>query len=187
MSRPQFDLGITVSAASYFVHLAGGALRKYRLVKYLYFLDREALKRWGFPVTNDSYDAMKNGPVPSHISMLADGKVCEDLWSEYFSHDESMVRLEKTDPDFDYLSEAETGLVKEISETYRDVGDQEFKDLCHNLPEWTDPGELERSEISFDELMKNIIQNSDQRETMINELEYDGYCERLFQAYSSSR
>ena len=38
-----------------------------KLIKMLYFLDREALLRWGRPVTTDRYVSMDNGPVVSRI------------------------------------------------------------------------------------------------------------------------
>ena len=159
------------------------------MVKYLYMLDRRALERWGFPVTNDSYDALENGPVPSRVHDLVVGDEQENLWSEYFSRDESadVVRLEKSDPEFGFLSEAEMGLVKEISEEFSGKSNDELRGIFHDLPEYKDPGEGERVRIGFEELMENIISDPVQRKTVIDELEYEGYFEGLLQTYSSSR
>ncbi len=41
-----------------------------KLIKLLYLADREALARWGRPITTDTYVAMKHGPVLSYILNL---------------------------------------------------------------------------------------------------------------------
>ena len=116
MNKPKFDIKCTVSAAAYFVSLAGGVLDMYKMVKFMYILDRESLKRWGYFVTNDTYYGMKHGNVPSMIYGLIKGTEKDDLWNGYFEYKEpkNEVRLVKDDPYFDYMSDAEMELVEEI-------------------------------------------------------------------------
>jgi uncharacterized phage-associated protein len=56
--------------AALVLRMAGGRLKHLALIKLLYRLDREALRRWNFPVTTDRYFSMKYGPVTSKIYNL---------------------------------------------------------------------------------------------------------------------
>lgn len=47
--------------------LAGRPVNYMALIKLLYKADREALRRWGLPITTDKYVSMAKGPVTSHI------------------------------------------------------------------------------------------------------------------------
>jgi len=59
-----------------------------KLIKMLYFLDREALLRWGRPVTTDRYVSMANGPVVSRIYDLIREEPApgtDPIWHHYIS------------------------------------------------------------------------------------------------------
>jgi len=47
------------------VYLANKDQRQYWILKTIYLADKEHLKRYGRMISNDSYRAMKQGPVPS--------------------------------------------------------------------------------------------------------------------------
>src|SRR5947209_17144171 len=66
----RFDERRATEAAARFLKLRGGRMKYLKLIKLLYFLDREALLRWGRPVTTDRYVSMYNGPVVSRIYNL---------------------------------------------------------------------------------------------------------------------
>ena len=63
----RFNERRATEAAARFLRLRGGRMSYLKLIKMLYFLDREALLRWGRPVTTDRYVSMANGPVVSRI------------------------------------------------------------------------------------------------------------------------
>src|SRR6266545_1760337 len=63
----RFNERRATEAAARFLKLRGGRMSYLKLIKMLYFLDREALLRWGRPVTTDRYVSMDNGPVVSRI------------------------------------------------------------------------------------------------------------------------
>ena len=50
----RFNERRATEAAARFLKLRGGRMKYLKLIKLLYFLDREALLRWGRPVTTDS-------------------------------------------------------------------------------------------------------------------------------------
>jgi len=57
-------------AAARFLHLADDHLNYMVLIKLLYLADREALVRWGRPITFDTYYTMKYGPMLSNVHDL---------------------------------------------------------------------------------------------------------------------
>ncbi len=63
----RFNERRATEAAAKFLKLRGGRMSYLKLIKLLYLLDREALLRWGRPVTTDRYVSMDNGPVVSRI------------------------------------------------------------------------------------------------------------------------
>lgn len=59
----QFRPEKTLEALVYVVEQ--GCSDMYAVLKMLYFADKEHLSRYGWPITGDTYVAMKSGPVPS--------------------------------------------------------------------------------------------------------------------------
>lgn len=63
----RFNERRATEAAARFRKLRGNRMSYLKLIKLLYLLDREALLRWGRPVTTDRYVSMDNGPVVSRV------------------------------------------------------------------------------------------------------------------------
>ncbi len=113
-----------------------------KLVKLLYLLDREALLRWGRPVTTDRYASMPKGPVVSQILNLIreEPEPGEGLfWQRYISRPDGYeVELLEQPPD-DELSRSESDLIQEIFTRYGRLDRWTLVRLTHDLPEWKDP------------------------------------------------
>src|ERR1039457_6692110 len=62
-----FNEAKATQAATQFLRLRGGRISYIKLIKLLYLADREALIRWGRPITTDCYVSMDVGPVVSRI------------------------------------------------------------------------------------------------------------------------
>jgi uncharacterized phage-associated protein len=111
--------------------------------KLIYLVDREALVRWGMPLTGDRYVSMERGMVLSETYDLSKRKfVQERLWDNFISEPNHRHELGLlADPDIDELSEDEIALIDEI---YGQYGHQSTKQLIdrvhHALPEWVDVG-----------------------------------------------
>ncbi len=113
-----------------------------KLIKLLYFVDREALIRWGRPITFDWYYSLPHGPILSFTLNL----INEDpepngptYWHNFISerrvHEVELLR----DPPMDQLSDAEKALISEMFERLGHMDQWELRDLSHKLPEWRDP------------------------------------------------
>jgi hypothetical protein len=59
-----------VQALNYFALQNGGEIDKLHSLKLVFFADRYHLRKYGRPITNDQYWAMRLGPVPSGVKDL---------------------------------------------------------------------------------------------------------------------
>jgi uncharacterized phage-associated protein len=113
-----------------------------KLVKLLYLVDREALLRWGRPVTTDRHVSMPKGPVVSQIYELIVGGSppgIQTYWHDYISAPENFEVSLCRDPGDDELSPAEESLLSEVFAEHGGKNRWELVRFTHDLPEWQDP------------------------------------------------
>jgi len=111
-----------------------------KLIKLLYIADREALARWGRPITTDSYVAMKHGPVLSCVlNLITDPDRDETFWAKHISEPEQFSVKLKAETPGDQLSEAEDELLDEVSAKFGHLNRWKLVDMVHTFPEWKDP------------------------------------------------
>jgi len=108
----KFDIE-TAKAAILYISRELGRADLIRLFKMLYFAERNHLAKWGELIVNDTYIAMKNGPVPSIIydlfkNIRGDGfrdKKYDTFYNAFTVEDGyNVIPLEF--PDMDHLSRA---------------------------------------------------------------------------------
>src|SRR6266700_2113944 len=90
--KQMFNETKATQAAAQFLRLRGGGMSFIKLIKLLYLADREALIRWGRPITTDSYVSMDNGPVVNRMySLIRDEPApsCVNIWSRFISDAEN--------------------------------------------------------------------------------------------------
>jgi uncharacterized phage-associated protein len=126
--------------AARFLSAAGRRLPYMSLLKFMYITDREALRRWGMPVTNDRYVSMKLGPVLSGVyDLLVVPSEAPTYWHRHISSPENYEVALLHDPGDDQLSTAEDSLVDEIFAAYGTQTQWQLSDLTHEFREWQDP------------------------------------------------
>ncbi|HVZ17446.1 MAG TPA: Panacea domain-containing protein, partial [Terriglobales bacterium] len=158
-------------AAAYFLKLRGGQIHYIKLIKLLYLADREALLRWGVPITTDRHVSMDNGPVTSRILNLITDDRPKPIWEKYISAPlgDYEVRLLQEAPT-DRLSRAEEKLMDEI---FKEYGHLNRWDLIHNvmhkLPEWHNPNGSSLP-ISFREILQAEGENEEEIRAILREL-----------------
>lgn len=69
-------------ATAYILYLNGKSMNYTKLIKELYFSDREALRTKGFSITGDIYYSMKKGPVLSNLLNLIKGTLADSKIQE---------------------------------------------------------------------------------------------------------
>jgi uncharacterized phage-associated protein len=131
----------TTQAAARLLGLANKRMNYMKLIKLLYLVDREALIRWGRPVTGDKYFSMKYGPVLSSVLDLINEQPFpgrEGFWVKHISPASDYEVWLIQDAGCDELSQAEEKLIGEIYQTFGHLDPFDLVDHLHNsLPEWT--------------------------------------------------
>ena len=152
---PRFREDKTTEAAAFLLKMRGGSMSYMKLIKLLYLADREALIRWGRPITFDSYVSMKNGPVLSAtLNLINEGSQSDSEWTKNISTPQEYSVSMITDPGINTLSEAEVLLLKEIFARYGSMNRWALvENVMHNLGEWRNPGPSTYT-ISYQDILK---------------------------------
>jgi uncharacterized phage-associated protein len=140
--KPKFREEKATQLAALLLQMRGGTMSYLKLIKLMYLIDREALLRWGRPITFDNFVSMDNGTVLSQTyDLIVGGRRLgvEEVWRQFISAPQGYEVALERQPEFDELSKAEVGLIEEIFERFGAKGRWELVDFTHTLPEWKDP------------------------------------------------
>lgn len=138
----RFNERKATQAAAYILRLRGGRMSYLKLIKLLYLADREALLRWGRPISTDRYVSMDRGPVLSRVLDLAtDGDVpgAPSIWAASIAAPGNYEVELTADAGDDELSEAEIEILDGIFAEHGRKSRWDLVALTHALPEWIDP------------------------------------------------
>lgn len=136
----KFEEKKATQVASYFLKLNGGAGTFMYILKLMYHADREALRRWGMPVSSDMAYNMDLGPVLSNTyNLMKDPS--SDYWASHIrkgSIRHFHLKLEH-EPEFDELSDREERLIDEVFAEHGQKSGNQLSQESHSLEEWEDP------------------------------------------------
>lgn len=118
-----------------------------KAVKLVYLVDRESIKRFGFPVLDENRYSMPHGPVNSTTYRYIQGELRQDAgWSDFLTdrsnHRIALANDVGTADDLDELSDADLACVDAVWEQFGGMSQWELVDWTHdprNVPEWEDP------------------------------------------------
>ena len=184
--RLRFNEEKAAEVAGRLLYLRGGTMNYMKLIKLMYLIDREALNRWGRPVSTDRFVSMKHGPVLSRVLDLINhgpdpGAISEwdHLISPPHGADGKDVSLRSEDaPPDDELSRAEVELIDEV---YREHGHKnrwQLVRMLHGFPEWQDPEETSTA-VEYDDVLEALGKSPDDIEAIKEELESVAALERV--------
>ena len=163
-----FDLKKTVQAIGVLMRADGvGQMSCMRLLKLLYFADREGLKHTGRPITGDLVYAMKDGPVLSRTYSLMKQTHAPDAdWDdalETVGYDLRMVSLLGVEK----LSPFEVELLQDLAKEHRHRSQWELRDYAHeHFAEFRkhDPrrhGKSKRERIPVEDIIRSVGRQAD--------------------------
>ncbi len=155
--------------ASFFIQKLEGKGTFKKVLKLMYFADREAMKRWGAPVSSDMASNMDMGPVLSKTYDMMKQKTFFDYWSSHIKLEGryTLSFLNKS-IDFDELSDREESLLFEIFNKHGHKSAKQLSDETHALPEWKNPhGSSEP--INYNELL-SILGKSEETIAHLEEM-----------------
>jgi uncharacterized phage-associated protein len=171
--KMRFDEEKATQIAALMLKMRGGRMHYIKLLKLLYLTDREALKRWGYTVTTDSFASMDHGPVVSNIFNLITDDKPKPIWSTFISAplgDYEIELLKDKQLSTDKLSPAEEKLIAEV---YAEFGYRNRWDIIHNymhkLPEWKNP-EGSSIPIHVRQILEALGENQDEIRATLREI-----------------
>lgn len=141
-SLNEFDYKKATQAINYLARKEGGQIDKLKLIKLIYLAERYHLRRHGRPIVNDTYFAMKRGPVASSVKDIA------ELSSDFLADEEKSYAQAYIKPSDNYmigsLNEVDTDLFSDseleaLDFAYSQFGglhQYELVNLTHEYPEW---------------------------------------------------
>ena len=150
----------------------GGSINIVKLIKLMYYVDRAAIIRWGYPVTSDSHYSLPNGPILSFTLNLINEDMDGSYWTQYISSREAHKVCLLESPSTDALSEAEISLIDEIYDQLGDLKPFQLVELSHLLPEWEDP-QGSRRPISYRTILKSEGYSEEDIEDIFSDLDAD--------------
>ena len=142
----------------------GHAMSILKLMKLLYFVDRESLLECGEPISYDNMVAMPHGMVLSNVYDLSSGSIKSinngwDSWiSDRENHKVSLKRNVNSASDFDMLSDFDIDIINRVIDRYTQYSGFELADMQHNpdiCPEWSDPHGSSFS-VSYEDILKKM-------------------------------
>ncbi len=122
-------------------------LGKVKLMKLFYFLDFMHVKKYGVPVTYDTYVKLEHGPIPTTIMNLVN-TACDDIDTSILS---DTLRFETpqgtlmkraqairkiTDSDLKNFNDSEINILKIVCQRFGDKNTKYIEDASHNEAPW---------------------------------------------------
>lgn len=174
----------TTQVAALLLKSEGGAMNYMKLLKLMYFIEREAIFRWNRPITCDRIYSMENGMVLSHTYNLINEGVppgTDSCWLEHIKKSAYEVNLQKDITD-NKLSTMEIGLVSEIYKKYGAFDQWDLRDKHHLLPEWNSEAETQKTSIKaeYQDILKALGKTDSEIVTILAELEHLEFTQVLF-------
>jgi len=136
-----------------------------KLFKIMYFAQQDNLVKYGKPIFNETFHALKHGPVPSFTYkciQILDGRLesIEELneFNKSFKVSNSKVfKIEQ--PDMDELSKSDLKSLNKAIEKCKDIDSYDLSDLSHDKA-WSDAysraqDDPEKDRISLIEIAKS--------------------------------
>ncbi|BAQ34018.1 MULTISPECIES: Panacea domain-containing protein [Dehalococcoides] len=135
-----------VQVLNYLAIKAGGRINKLKALKLIYFADRYHLRKYGRLISNDTYYAMKLGPVPSLACDIAESDAyLDDSYLEYageYIHpidngcENSIEYNSIKSADLDLFSETDIEAINYVWQKFGEIEPFRLAEMTHDYPEW---------------------------------------------------
>ena len=160
-------------ALAFFAEQSGGVLNKMKALKLIYFADRYHLRKYGRSITNDTYFAMKYGPVASGCRNLQTGPDeygptgADEYASGYIDCSPQYEYSQRKAPDRGVFSETDIEALEFAWVHYSNKDQFKLAEECHRFPEWQkheaalSSGEVSRRAMPYTDFLENTAEGVD--------------------------
>jgi uncharacterized phage-associated protein len=135
-----------------------GMIEKLKLIKLIYFCEREFLKQHHFPILYDEFYSLPHGPICSATLNGIDGLIHEKIWGEFVARNGNVVVAMKkfNRDDLDEISAAELRILKFIWSRFGNMTASQLRNYSHeHCSEYTEIADG-RIPISYREVMEAV-------------------------------
>ena len=177
VKMPKYNEEKDTQVAALLLQQSNDRMDLLKFTKIMYNIEREALRRWSFPITYARICSMREGQVKSETYDNTKPHNRRVFWDEYIAREQDVLSLKKSCPT-GQLSRAEMSLINEIYNRDKDKSLDQLLREHHNYPEWVDPGD---SSIPTDyvELLKVLGKTPEQISAFKNDMGGEAYLEEL--------
>lgn len=130
-------------------------LGKVKLMKLFYFSDFGHIKKYGSPITWDTYINLEHGPIPSIILNLVnsveeniDNALLSDAVEIKKDKNSHLHRImpfrEFTEKDKGYFSESELSVMERVCVRFADTNAKDIEEASHKEAAWRETSSLEK-------------------------------------------
>jgi len=134
------DYKVTIQAIDYLANRYEHKANKLAILKLLFFAERYHLRKYARMITDDTFFAMRLGPVASAAKEMIDnidasnsysGKFLQTVHTNYFKSKQKF-----TEEDYDLLSETDKEALNFAFDTFGHLNYRTLVDETHKYPEW---------------------------------------------------
>ncbi|RJO69658.1 MAG: DUF4065 domain-containing protein [Myxococcales bacterium] len=154
----KFDRQKAIQAILWFLARHGGKLEKLKLIKLIFFADREHLAKYARPIIGGSYVAMQHGPVLSELLNLINSteKTVKNLG--FNLSERNVVSTGQYDEDF--LSESDIEALRTINTSMGSMDSNRLRNRTHGLKAWKnnypDPSENTSRPLPYEDFFLDL-------------------------------
>ena len=136
----RFDYKKATQALNFFALKEGKEINKLKALKLIFFADRYHLRKFGRPITNDEYYAMKLGPVASGVKDIAENSSFLDEKEQGYASEFLISRrldyCSRREVDERVFSESDVEALEFAWNKFGHFDEFRLADLTHLYPEW---------------------------------------------------
>lgn len=157
----EFDPDKAKQAVLWMLYRNNGSMNKLKLVKLMFFADREHLAKYGRPIIGGKYYNMKLGPVSSDLLDMLN-KVQANAEKSPFEFRHFYEIVSKESPDGDYLSESDKIILDQIYESYKYTNEFTLSKITHRLKAFTKnaPSKDGRKFLPYEDIFEDLDEQS---------------------------
>ena len=177
VKMPKYDEEKATQVAAFLLQQSNNSMGLLELTKIMYNIQREAIKRWSFPITYDKICSLEHGQVLSDTYDNAKPTNRREYWDEYIGREEDVLSLKKSCPT-GQLNRAEMSLIKEIYSRDKEKGLDKLLHEHQHYPEWVNPGTSSKA-TDYETLLKVLGKTSEQISTFKKDMGSEAYLKEL--------